>query len=68
MVEIKDPSVFDREKHFVADEISFVNFVISDYSNPVAPDPKEYAIFEYDNNKITLVENMRRKRIYEADS
>jgi hypothetical protein len=43
MVEIKDPSVFEREKHFVADEISFVNFVISDYRNPVAPDPKEYA-------------------------
>ena len=62
MVEIKDPSVFEREKHFVADEISFVNFVISDYSSPVAPNPKEYAKTEYEKTTKTLVENMRWKR------
>jgi hypothetical protein len=43
MVEIQDPTVFERGKDFVADEISLVNFVVKDYSNPIAPEPKEYA-------------------------
>ncbi len=34
MVEVKDPVLIDRENEFTADEISFLNFVVSDYSNP----------------------------------
>jgi hypothetical protein len=48
MVEVKDPVIIDSEKNFVADEIWFINFVLSDYSNPIAPDPKAYAEKEYD--------------------
>jgi hypothetical protein len=43
MVEIKDPEIVEREKFFIPDEITFLNFVVSDYSNPIAPDPKTYA-------------------------
>ena len=39
MVEIKEPVIIDREKDYVADEISFVNFVVKDYSDPIAPKP-----------------------------
>jgi hypothetical protein len=48
MVEIKDPSVHLRENDFVADEISFVNFVVRDYSNPQFPIPYEYAAASFD--------------------
>jgi hypothetical protein len=48
MVEIKDPSVHLRENDFVADEISFVNFVVRDYSNPIMPVPKDYAAAIFD--------------------
>ena len=43
MVEIEEPTVIERGKEFVADEISLVNYVVKDYSNPIAPEPKEYA-------------------------
>jgi hypothetical protein len=39
MVEIKDPEIVDREKEFIADEIFFINYVVSNYSNPIAPEP-----------------------------
>jgi hypothetical protein len=39
MVEIQDPVIKDREDEFIADEISFLNFVVSDYSNPIALKP-----------------------------
>ena len=31
MVEVKDPVIIDRQNEFIADEISFLNFVVSDY-------------------------------------
>ena len=40
MVEVKDPVIVDREKDYVADEVSIINFVVKDYSNPIAPEPK----------------------------
>ncbi len=48
MVEIKDPDVIKRKKDFVSDHITFINFVVSDYSNPIPPAPKAYAEEEYD--------------------
>lgn len=50
MVEIKDPSVHLRENDFVADEISFVNFVVRDYSDPKFPVPCEYAAEIFDKH------------------
>ena len=47
MVEIKESIIVDREKEFIAEEISFFNFVVKDYSHPIAPDPKAYAEQEY---------------------
>jgi hypothetical protein len=35
MVEIQDPAIKDRQDEFIADEISFLNFVVSDYDNPI---------------------------------
>ena len=46
MVEIKDPVIKDREDEFIADEISFLNFVVSDYSKPTLPEKQ--ASDEYD--------------------
>jgi hypothetical protein len=43
MVEISEPIILDRAREFVADEISFVNYVVPDYSNPIAPKPRAYA-------------------------
>ena len=54
MVEIKDPIIVYREKDFVAEEISFVNFVVPSYSNPKAPDPHFYAEYEYDKATVDL--------------
>ncbi len=54
MVEIKDPEIVEREKFFIPDEITFLNFVVSDYSNPIAPDPKTYAEYEYDKTTKNL--------------
>ena len=68
MVEIKDPIVADREKDFVPDEINFVNYVVRHYDNPIAPEPNEYAILEYDRTTETLIEAMRRQRSEEANA
>jgi hypothetical protein len=54
MVEVKDAEIFDRETMYVADEIFFLNYVISDYSQPIAPEPKNYAENEYDKTTSTL--------------
>ena len=54
MVEIKDPDIVDREKVYIPNEISFLNYVVSDYSNPIAPEPKDYAEKEYDRISNTL--------------
>ncbi len=59
MVEVKEPVITDREKNFVADEIWLINFVVSDYSNPIAPDPRAYAEEEYDQATKILVEQER---------
>ena len=67
MVEIKEPVIIDREKDYVADEISFVNFVVKDYSDPIAPKPNEYAVEEYDLTTVALIEGMRRQRSDEAN-
>ena len=48
MVEIKDFVIIEKEIDFVVDEAKFVNFVVSDYSNPIAPKPNKYAETEYD--------------------
>jgi hypothetical protein len=52
---------------FVADEISLVNFVVADYSNPiVATDPKEYAAEEYDKTTREKASKMRKNLIEEG--
>ena len=66
MVEIKDSVIIEREKDFVADEVSFINFVVSDYTNPLAPTPNEYAKTEYDETTYTLCNQMRAKLLDEA--
>jgi hypothetical protein len=44
MVEIKDCKIIDGDKLFyVPDEISFLNFFVSAYDKPIAPDPKEFS-------------------------
>jgi hypothetical protein len=48
MVEVKDPVIKDREDPYIPDEISFINFVVSDYSEPQIPVPKAAAEREYD--------------------
>ena len=63
MVEFKDPVIINIKKNFVADEIWFINFVLSDFSNPIAPDPKAYAEKEYDQATKILVEQERVKLI-----
>ena len=68
MVEVKEPVIIDREKNFVADEIWFTNFVVSDYSNPIAPDPRAYAEEEYDQATKILVEQERVKHRNESKS
>ena len=50
MVEIKDPVIKDREDEFIADEISFLNFVVSDYSK--TKPPINLAEVEYDKQTI----------------
>ena len=57
MVEVQEPIIVDREKAFVPDEISFINFVLSNYDNPVAPEPKDYAVIEFE--KTTKAQNIR---------
>ena len=49
MVEVKDPVIVDREDEFLADEISFLNFVLSDYSNLITEEPEKQAAKEYDD-------------------
>jgi hypothetical protein len=63
MVEFKDPVIINIKKNFVADEIWFINFILSDYSNPIAPDPRAYAEEEYDQATKILVEQERVKLI-----
>lgn len=59
MVNVEHPLILEREIPFVADEISFVNVVISDYSNPIVPDPQEYAATEFDKVTRDVVDKMR---------
>ena len=61
MVEIKDPVIIEREKDFVADHITFINFVETYYRNPIAPEPRVYAEEEYDNITKELVQKERIK-------
>ena len=67
MVEVKDAVIFDREKDYVADEVSLINFVVKDYSDPIAPKPNEYAVLEYDQATEALIEGIRRQRSEEAN-
>ena len=66
MVEISDPIIVDRQKEFVPDEISFINYVVSDYSDPIAPEPNVYAELEYDKTTIALTDKMRAQQSTEA--
>jgi hypothetical protein len=59
MVEIKDPIIKDREDEFIADEISFLNFVVSDYSKPKLTLTEEQVSKEYDNRTFALQEAKR---------
>ena len=59
MVEIKDPEIIEREKDFVADHITVINFVEPYQSNPIAPEPRAYAEEEYDTNTKNLLQKMR---------
>ena len=38
MVEVKDAVVKDREEPYIPDEISFINFVVTNYSEPIKPE------------------------------
>ena len=59
MVEVIDPVIIDRQKNFVADEIWFVNFVVSNYNNPIAPEPRAYAEEEYEKTTKKLLQKIR---------
>ena len=59
MVEIKDPIIKDREDEFIADEISFLNFVVSDYSKPKLTLTEEQVSKEYDNRTFAFQEAKR---------
>ena len=62
MVEIKDCKIIDGDKLFyVPDEISFLNFFVSAYDKPIAPDPQKFTEQEYDNNTRILVSDLRVK-------
>ena len=67
MVEVEEPVIVDRQKEFVPDEISLVNYVLSDYENPVAPEPRDYARKEFDKATDAIIEAMRRQRSEEAN-
>ena len=55
MVEVQDPVLIDRENEFIPDEISFLNFVVSDYSNPTLEDSEKDAENLYDEETEKLV-------------
>ena len=59
MVEVKDPVIKDREDPYIPDEISFINFVVSDYSEPQIPEPKAAAELEYDKQTKAGIEKIR---------
>lgn len=67
MVEIQDPVIKDREDEFIADEISFLNFVVSDYSNPIALQPAAQANLEFDLETRNEAQARRTKFGKEAD-
>ena len=67
MVEIQDPIIKDRQDEFIPDEISFLNFVVSDYDNPIAMKPAEQASLEYDNETKSESQNLRTKLGKDAD-
>ena len=66
MVEVQEPILVDRGKDYVADEILLLNYVVSDYSQPIAPEPKEYAETEYAKQTSALCDRMRAKLSVEA--
>ena len=66
MVEVKNPLIVDRENEFVADEISFLNFVVSDYSNPTIDEPEEQARKEYEKETKEELENLTKQLDKEA--
>ena len=66
MVEVEEPVIFDREKEFVPDEISLLNYVLSNYENPAAPEPREYAVKEFDKATQAQCNKMRSKLSVEA--
>ena len=59
MVEIKDRVLKDREEPYIPDEISFINFVVSDYSEPRTPDPKAAAEREYEKQTKAGIEEIK---------
>ena len=61
MVEVQDPVLIERQNEFIPDEISFLNFVVSDYSNPKNLEPAIIAENEYDEETKTIVENEEKK-------
>ena len=66
MVDVQDAVIKDRQDEFIPDEISFLNFVVSDYDNPKV-DPAESARLEYDNQTKHESQNLRTKVGKEAD-
>jgi hypothetical protein len=59
MVNVEHPLILEREIPFVADEISFVNVVISEYGDPIAPEPEVYAVTEFDTATRDAVDKLR---------
>jgi hypothetical protein len=66
MVEVKEPILVNRGKAFVPDELFLLNYVVSNYSQPIAPEPKEYAETEYAKQTSALCDRMRAKLSLEA--
>ena len=60
MVDVEHPVILDRSRPFKADEISFINFVVSNYATPILPSASSYAYQEFD--KITSEETTRMRR------
>ena len=61
MVEIQDPVIKDRQEEFIADEISFLNFVVSDYDKPIVKENAEQASIDYDEETKNEKQNLRSK-------
>ena len=61
MVDVEHPVILDRSSAYKADEISFINFVVSNYATPILPSTSSYANQEFDKFTNDEIARMRRE-------